>query len=330
VSRIPLRLVLTAGEPAGIGPDICLMLAAGDMPAETVLVGDRRQLAERAAALGIDVVLTEYRRGAPRRGSHSPGEIQIMSFPFPNIDCRGHPDPANATALLAGLEWAAGACMQGEFDALVTAPLQKSVINDAGLPFSGHTEFLAETTGAPLPVMMLATDELRIALVTTHLPLARVPAAITVDRLVRVIDVLHRDLRERFRIGEPRIRVCGLNPHAGESGHLGREEIEVITPALDQLRARGFVIEGPVAADTAFLDTEGKADAVLAMFHDQGLPVIKFAGFGRAVNITLGLPIIRTSVDHGTALTLAGTGRADAASLAVALRYAADLAERRG
>ncbi len=326
----PLRLVLTTGEPAGIGPDICLMLAAGELPAETVLVGDRRQLAARAADLGIDVVLSEYRRGARRRGGHTAGEIAVMSFPFPNADCCGQPDPANASALLAGLEWAAAMCMEGEFDALVTAPLQKSVINEADLPFSGHTEFLAAATGAKLPVMMLATDELRIALATTHLPLADVPAAITSARLQAVIDVLHGDLRQRFGIPDPAIRVCGLNPHAGESGHLGREEIEVMTPALNELRARGMAIEGPVSADTAFLDTRGKADAVLAMFHDQGLPVIKYAGFGRAVNITLGLPIIRTSVDHGTALALAGTGRADPASLAVALRQATELAARAG
>ncbi len=326
----PPRLVLTAGEPAGIGPDICLMLAAGSLPAEAVLAGDRRQLAERAATLGIDVVLTEYHRGEPRRGGHTPGEIPVMSFPLTNIECCGTPDPANASAVLAGLEWAARACLDGEFDALVTAPLHKSVINEAGLPFSGHTEFLAEATGAPLPVMMLATDELHIALATTHLPLAEVPTAITQDRLTGVIDVLHRDLRRRFRIDQPKIRVCGLNPHAGEAGHLGREEIEVITPALDELRARGLDIEGPVAADTAFLDTAGKADAVLAMFHDQGLPVIKYAGFGKAVNITLGLPIVRTSVDHGTALALAGTGHADPASLGVALRYAVELSGRGG
>ncbi len=330
MAATPPRLVLTAGEPAGIGPDICLMLAAGPLPAETVLVGDRRQLAGRAATLGIDVVLSEYHRGEPRRGGHTPGEIPVMSFPLANGECRGAPDPANAGAVLAGLEWAARACLEGEFDALVTAPLHKSVINEAGMSFSGHTEFLAEATGAPLPVMMLATDQLRIALATTHLPLADVPAAITTERLTGVIDVLHRDLRQRFRIDEPKIRVCGLNPHAGEAGHLGREEIEVITPALDELRARGLAIEGPVPADTAFLDTAGKADAVLAMFHDQGLPVIKYAGFGSAVNITLGLPIVRTSVDHGTALTLAGTGRADPASLGVALRYAAELAGDRG
>ena len=326
----PPRLVLTAGEPAGIGPDICLMLAAGPLPAETVLVGDRRQLAERAAALGIEVVLTEYHRGDPRRGAHAAGEIPVMSFPLPNVDCCGAPDPANAGALLAGLEWAARACLDGEFDALVTAPVQKSVINEAGHAFSGHTEFLAAATGAPLPVMMLATDELRVALATTHLALADVPEAITAERLTRVIDVLHHGLRRRFGVPEPRIRVCGLNPHAGERGHLGREELEVIAPALDALRARGMAIEGPVSADTAFLDTAGKADAVLAMYHDQGLPVIKYAGFGKAVNITLGLPIVRTSVDHGTALALAGTGRADPASLGVALRHAAELAARGG
>ncbi|NBC23442.1 MAG: 4-hydroxythreonine-4-phosphate dehydrogenase PdxA [Gammaproteobacteria bacterium] len=329
MAATPPRLALTAGEPAGIGPDICLMLAAGPLPAETVLVGDRRQLAERAAALGIEVVLTEYHRGDPRRGGHTAGEIPVMSFPLPSVDCCGTPDPANAGALLAGLEWAARACLEGEFDALVTAPVQKSVINEAGHAFSGHTEFLAAATGAPLPVMMLATHELRIALATTHLPLADVPAAITAERLTRVIDVLHHDLRRRFGIAEPRIRVCGLNPHAGEGGHLGREELDVIAPALDELRARGMALEGPVSADTAFLDTAGKADAVLAMYHDQGLPVIKYAGFGKAVNITLGLPIVRTSVDHGTALSLAGTGRADSASLGVALRYAAELAARR-
>ncbi len=328
MAESPTRLVLTAGEPAGIGPDITLMLATGSLPAEVVVVGDRQLLADRVRRLGLDLRLEDYEPGQARRGGHRPGELQVVSFPFPAADCCGRPDPANASALLAGLDWAARACLSGEFDALVTAPVQKSTINDAGIAFSGHTEFLAERTGADLPVMMLASGDLRVALVTTHLPLSAVPQAITAERVTRVLEILHDELRGRFGIPAPRIRVCGLNPHAGESGHLGREEIDVVIPALERLRERGMNLEGPLPADTAFVDGAGGADAVLAMYHDQGLPVIKFAGFGRAVNITLGLPIVRTSVDHGTALALAGTGRADPASLGVAIRQAAEIAGR--
>jgi len=238
----------------------------------------------------------------------------------------GQPDPASAPAVLAMLRRAAEGCLEGEFAAMVTAPVHKAVINDAGLPFSGHTEFLAGITGGE-PVMLLAADKLRVALATTHLPLAEVPRAITAERVQRVLRVLDYDLRTRFGIAEPRILVAGLNPHAGEGGHLGREEIEVIEPALARLRREGLELEGPLPADTLFTPRRlENADAVLAMYHDQGLPVLKFAGFGRAVNITLGLPVVRTSVDHGTALDLAGTGKAESGSLVAALEAALELA----
>ena len=239
----------------------------------------------------------------------------------------GHLDRANARHVLQLLDRAIDGCVSGEFAAMVTAPVQKSVINDAGIKFSGHTEYLAERTGGAHPVMMLANGSLRVALATTHLPLKDVSAAITAELLQQVLRVVDRDLRTRFAIPAPRILVCGLNPHAGESGHLGREEIEIIAPALDALRRAGMQLIGPAPADTAFTASMlQQADAVLAMFHDQGLPVIKYAGFENAVNVTLGLPIIRTSVDHGTALSLAGTGKADSSSLAAAIDMALQLA----
>ena len=279
-------------------------------------------LERRAQQLNLSIELSSY-AASVSRPTHRRGTLRVLHVPVAAPVQPGVLDPANARYVLNMLNAAAQGCLSGEFDAMVTAPVQKSVINDAGVPFSGHTEYLAERTGGAYPVMMLATADLRVALATTHLPLQQVSAAITDELLSRVLRILDEDLRRRFDIPSPRILVCGLNPHAGESGHLGREEIEVIAPTLERLRKEGLNLTGPAPADTAFTPHMLKdADAVLAMFHDQGLPVIKFAGFRDAVNITLGLPIVRTSVDHGTALALAGTGQADASSLAAAMQMA--------
>jgi len=314
-------IALTPGEPAGIGPDISLALAARELPVRLIAFADRDMLDDRARRLGLTVSLERATEDLPQ---HRPGTLLVHHIPLAaQVRC-GAPDPANAAAILATLDAAVDACQAGRCQAIVTAPLQKSVINDAGIPFSGHTEYLAARTGAELPVMMLAAGELRVALATTHLPLSAVPDAITRPRLERVIEILHRELGQHFGITRPRILVCGLNPHAGEGGHLGREELEIIGPALASLRERGVDLVGPLPADTLFTPRHlSGADAVLAMYHDQGLPVLKYAGFGRAVNITLGLPLVRTSVDHGTALDLAGSGRADAGSLYEAVICAA-------
>jgi len=294
-----------------------------------VVVSDPELMRSRARQVGIDVTITEIdpHDGVPREAAA--GELLVVRFPFPSAVGCGHPDPANARALLDGLRHAVDGCLQGRYRALVTAPLHKAVINDAGIPFSGHTEFLAACCGAPLPVMMLAAADLRVALATTHLPLRDVPDAITVDRLRDVLRILLHDLRNRFGIDAPEVVVCGLNPHAGEGGHLGWEDAEIIAPVVAEFAARGERVRGPLPADTAFTPACGRKDAVLAMYHDQGLPVLKYAGFGAAVNITLGLPIVRTSVDHGTAFDLAGTGRADPGSLVAAVEMAASLTETR-
>lgn len=323
------RILLTSGEPAGIGPDLCLAIAQQAWECDLVCAGDIALLRERARLLGLNVRLEAYERGMPAR-THEPASLRVLSVPTRAAVEPGVLNPANARYVLALLDAAIAGCTSGEFHAMVTAPVQKSVINDAGVPFSGHTEYLAERTGGAQPVMLLACDQFRVALVTTHLPLSAVPAAITEERIASVATILDRDLKHKFGIARPRVLVCGLNPHAGESGHLGREEIEIIGPALERLRSQGLDLIGPVPADTAFTPhaLEG-IDAVLAMYHDQGLPVLKHAGFGNAVNVTLGLPIIRTSVDHGTALSLAGTGKADAGSLAAAIRTALEMCRAR-
>jgi 4-hydroxythreonine-4-phosphate dehydrogenase len=283
-------------------------------------------LRERAEATGIKTTVTEIDVADAATTNAANGELLTISEPFPApVEC-GRLNPANAPALLDGLRRAVSACLDGQFAGLVTAPLQKSVINDAGVPFSGHTEFLAELTDARSPVMLLVAGDLRVALASTHLPLRDVPDSLTRKGLRKVLQVLVDDLRSRFGIDEPEIVVCGLNPHAGERGHLGSEDADIIAPVVDEFVARGFNIRGPLPADTAFTPAAGHKDAVLAMYHDQGLPVLKYAGFGNAVNVTLGLPIIRTSVDHGTALDLAGTGQADNGSLLHAIRLAAELA----
>jgi len=319
------RLILTCGEPAGIGPDLCIDIAGRSWPCELVVAGDMEVLRSRAQQLRKSVTLLPYSRDAQSAGHHA-GTLSVLNVPVATAVRAGQLDRANARHVLALLDRAIDGCVAGEFAAMVTAPVQKSVIKDAGIAFSGHTEYLAERTGGAHPVMMLTNGSLRVALATTHLPLKDVSAAITTDLLQRVLRIIDRDLRNRFAIAAPRILVCGLNPHAGESGHLGREEIEVIAPALDALRRTGMHLVGPAPADTAFTaQMLRQTDAVLAMYHDQGLPVIKYAGFENAVNVTLGLPIIRTSVDHGTALALAGTGKADSGSLAAAIELALQL-----
>ncbi|MFN2644963.1 MAG: 4-hydroxythreonine-4-phosphate dehydrogenase PdxA [Burkholderiales bacterium] len=294
------RIALTSGEPAGVGPELCVRVAREALDAELVVIGDRSLLG-----------------GAPR----------VEHVPLARAVTPGRLDAANAGYVLTVLDRALGGCLSGEFAAMVTAPVQKSVINDAGMPFTGHTEYLAERSKSEHVVMMLVGGGLRVALATTHLPLAEVPRAITAESLGRTLRVLDADLRRRFRIARPRILVAGLNPHSGESGHLGREDIDAIAPAIADARGAGIDASGPIPADTLFVPERLKnADAALAMYHDQGLPVLKYASFGRGVNITLGLPFIRTSVDHGTALDLAGTGRADAGSLREALELAIELA----
>lgn len=322
------RIAITPGEPAGIGPDQCIMLSQRYLPCELVIVASPELLQQRAKELGMPIEIKLF--DPTQAPALQPvGHMQVLPVELAEpVQC-GKLNPANSRYVLKTVTKAVKGCMDGTFAAMVTAPVHKGIINDAGFTFSGHTEFIAELTGGQ-PVMMLATEGLRVALVTNHLPLADVSAAITHTRLRSVIRVLEQDLREHFHCGQPRILVCGLNPHAGESGHLGREEVEVITPVLESIRAQGIDVVGPLPADTVFtpkyLDS---ADAVLAMYHDQGLPVLKYKGFGRAVNITLGLPIIRTSVDHGTAISIAGTGQADIGSLTVALQTALTMASNR-
>jgi 4-hydroxythreonine-4-phosphate dehydrogenase len=322
----PGRVYLTPGEPAGIGPDLALMVARRRLPAELVAVADPDLLRERARVLKLKVRLEELRPGTRPR-PHRPGHLWVHPVKLRASARAGRLDPVNASYVLDTLRDAARLSEGGRGAALVTGPVHKGVINDAGIAFTGHTEFLAELTGIATPVMMLVAGRLRVALATTHLALRDVPAAISAPRIKAVLRVLGSDLRGRFGIARPRILVCGLNPHAGEGGHLGREEIDAIEPALAELRAEGLDLTGPLPADTLFTPKAlARADAVLAMYHDQGLPVLKYAGFGTAVNVTLGLPIIRTSVDHGTAVDLAGTGRAEPGSLLAAIAMAAALA----
>ena len=321
------RFALTPGEPAGIGPDLCLLLARDSQPHALIAIASIELMRVRAAELGLDITLIEV---TPDRWPDQPaaaGSLYVWDTPLASPVMSGQLTAANAPYVLTTLQRAGNGCVDGSFAGMITAPVHKGVINEAGIPFSGHTEFLAELTGTEQVVMMLATRGLRVALVTTHLPLKDVAAAITAERLQRVTRILHTDLVSKFGIARPRILVCGLNPHAGEGGHLGREEIEVIEPALEALRHEGIDLVGPLPADTLFTPKHlDNCDAVLAMYHDQGLPVLKYKGFGAAVNVTLGLPIVRTSVDHGTALDLAGTGRVDTGSLQVALETAYQMA----
>jgi len=322
ITRLPVpRIALTPGEPAGIGPDLCIQLAQQDLPCEIVVIASAQLLAERAEQLGLPVQIKEF-DGAMPAAAQTAGCLTVLPVELAEpVQC-GQLNPANSRYVLKTITKAAKGCLDGIFAAMVTGPVHKGVINDAGLPFTGHTEFIAGITGGH-PVMMLATPGLRVALATTHLPLSEVSSAITHTRLRTVIRILDNELRSRFGIAHPKILVCGLNPHAGENGHLGREEIDIIEPVLDSFRKQGLNLHGPLPADTLFTDKYlATAGAVLAMYHDQGLPVLKHMGFGQAVNITLGLPIIRTSVDHGTALDLAGSGTADLGSLQFALQTA--------
>jgi 4-hydroxythreonine-4-phosphate dehydrogenase len=312
-SALPV-IAVTSGEPAGIGPDICLQLAERAWPARLVVLGDRELFAARAVMLDLDA-----------------SAIAIHHVPLRKSALAGRCDAANARYVLDMLDVALDGCVSGDYAAMVTAPVQKSIINDAGIAFSGHTEYLADRTATPRVVMMLAGAGLRVALATTHLALKDIPAAITRSDLEITIRILHADLRSKFGIARPRILVAGLNPHAGEGGHMGREEIEVIGPVLDKLRAEGMDLVGPLPADTLFTrNVLAGSDAQLAMYHDQGLAVLKYAAFDEGINVTLGLPVIRTSVDHGTALDLAGTGKASPNSLFAAVDAAIDMASRQG
>ena len=330
----PKPLIVTAGEPAGIGPDLCVQLARPDV----VVIADRHLLQQRAKMLGMDLKIREWdssqlevvsgkweEHDSPLIADHS---LSVIHVPLVEPSIPGVLNAANSGYVLATLRRAVAGCQSGEFSGMVTAPVHKGIINDAGIPFTGHTEFLAELTGTPRVVMMLTGGGMRVALATTHLPLREVPDAITTVLLEDVLRILHLDLQRRFGINNPRILVAGLNPHAGEGGHMGREEIDVMIPVLDRLRAEGMHVSAPLPADTLFTqDKLLQCDCVLAMYHDQGLPVLKHASFGQGVNVTLGLPIIRTSVDHGTALDLAGSGRADIGSMLEAIAVAVQMAQ---
>ncbi|ASP37407.1 4-hydroxythreonine-4-phosphate dehydrogenase PdxA [Bacterioplanes sanyensis] len=321
-----VRLAITCGEPAGIGPDLIIQLAQQQQHQQWVVIGCRRTLLQRAQQLGLPLTLHDF--DATHTAATPAGELTLVDVPTRTEVQHGQLDANNAEHVLALLRIAAEGCLQGRWQGVVTAPVHKGIINQAGTEFSGHTEFFRDISGCDEVVMMLATEDLRVALVTTHLPLHQVADAITAERIERVTTILHHDLQRFFGIAAPHILVAGLNPHAGEDGHLGREEIDIITPALQRLRAQGLNLTGPLPADTLYTPKHLQhADATLAMYHDQGLPVLKFHGFGRAANITLGLPFVRTSVDHGTALDLAGTGNADSGSLATAINVAATMAQ---
>mgnify|MGYP000214467982 CR=1 FL=1 len=315
------RIALTPGEPAGIGPDLCIQLAQQDLACQLVVIADPKLLEQRAKQLNLPLKI-ELFDSELAISAHIAGTLIVLPCLLNTQAKCGVLNKNNSPYVLKTIEIATQGCVSGLFSAMLTGPVHKGIINDAGIAFTGHTEFIADITGGH-PVMMLATEGLRVALVTTHLPLKEISAAITPETLKTVIQLLDKDLRLRFGIENPLILVCGLNPHAGEGGHLGREEIDIIEPVLNQCRGSGINLQGPLPADTLFTDKYlTNADAVLAMYHDQGLPVLKYKGFGKAVNITLGLPIIRTSVDHGTALDLAGTGKADAGSILYALQSA--------
>ena len=321
------RLLVTTGEPAGIGPDICVRLAAEAHPEQLVFAGDPDLLIQRSRSLGLQLDVQPYEPGQPRTPQRA-GEMRVLPSTLARPSIPGRAEPANASYVLAMLDAAIEGCVSREFDAVVTAPVHKGLICESGRPFSGHTEYFAERLGCRRPVMLLVAETLRVALATTHLPLRAVPDALDSDLLLETLRVMDHDLRRLFRIEHPTILVCGLNPHAGEGGHLGWEDCRIIAPAIECARAEGIRAEGPLPADTAFTPRAlARADAVLAMYHDQGLPVVKHAGFGRGVNVTLGLPILRTSVDHGTAFELAGSGQADHGSLAAAVDLAARLAD---
>jgi len=325
-----MRFAITPGEPAGIGPDLIIQYVQQAHPHELVCIADSNMLLQRAKKLGLPLTVHSY--DANKEQTQTAACLTVLEEPLSNPAVCGVADKTNAQSQLNALKHAVHGCLNGEFSALITGPMHKGIINEAGIPFTGHTEYLAELTQTKKVVMMLAAPEsktqLRVALATTHLPLAEVSSSITQECLKDVITILAQDMKKHFGVKQPRILVCGLNPHAGEDGHLGREEIETITPVINELKNKGFNLNGPLPADTVFTQPYlEEADAVLAMYHDQGLPVLKHVGFGAAVNVTLGLPIIRTSVDHGTAFNLAGTGKANSGSLNAALNMAIQMAE---
>jgi 4-hydroxythreonine-4-phosphate dehydrogenase len=323
------RIVITAGEPAGIGMDLCAMLAWQALPASIVVIADHNALKNRAAMLGLTLQIQDFKYGDELPQHLGNGHLDVLHQPVSVTVSAGQLNPVNSTYVLKTLTTAIDGCVNHEFDAMVTAPVHKGVINDADIAFTGHTEFLAEHTNTTQVVMMLVGGGMRVALATTHLPLNAVSAAITQDGLENTIRILHHDLVTHFGIKAPKILVTGLNPHAGESGYLGHEEIETITPVLEKLRTENMQLIGPLPADTLFTPHHlANTDCVLAMYHDQGLPVLKYASFGGGVNVTLGLPIIRTSVDHGTALDLAGKGNIEIGSLLAAINLAIELAQR--
>lgn len=324
-SSLPVFAV-TSGEPSGVGPELCVRLPERKWPAHLVVVGDAELIEERLERAGRAMVVRPWQPDMKPEA----GVFDVLHCPLACPALAGKPSPKNAAYVLATLDRALEGCMRGMFSGMVTAPVHKGVICDAGVRFSGHTEYLAEKTATPEVVMMLVGGRMRVALATTHLPLAEVPKALTRKRLTRTLEILHHDLETNFGLSRPRILVAGFNPHAGEGGHIGREEIDIIIPVLEDLRAKGMSLIGPLPADTLFTPPKlREADAVLAMYHDQGLPVLKYASFGSGVNVTLGLPIIRTSVDHGTAFDLAGSGKADPGSLFAAVELAIDMAKAR-
>ena len=325
-SHTPPKLILTTGEPAGIGPDLILTAAQHDWNAHLIAVGSTSVLASRAELLGQRIKLIPY-NSYDTSAPHRAGRLPVIDIPLHEPCTTGEPSTASASYVLAQLDLAVNICLAGECQAMVTTPVHKAIINEAGIPFSGHTEYLAEATNTDHVVMLLASGDLRVALATMHLPLRSVPDAINAMQLQGTLNMLHQELMQRFGMEAPRITVLGLNPHAGESGHLGTEEATLISPVCATLRQQGLSIDGPLPADTAFTPSmRAQTDAYLAMYHDQGLPVLKALGFRDTVNITLGLPIIRTSVGHGTALDLAGTGKADGGSLSAAIQTAIDMA----
>lgn len=327
MNAIPHRIIITPGEPAGIGPDITLAIAQLEWPVELIVVADPDLLKQRAQQLNLPITLQQYDDDAAVK-QHQPGRLSVLSTPLAASVTPGALDPANAQYVLRTLEIAAGFAAAHKVAAIVTGPVHKGILNQAGINFSGHTEYFAQYCDVPKTVMLFVVDQLKVALATTHLPLAAVPAAITTENLRTTLTILHTELKQKFGLAHPRIAVCGLNPHAGENGYLGREEIDTIAPCLIQLRNEQFNIQGPFSADTIFTPQQlAHTDAVLAMYHDQALPLVKYIGFNHAVNVTLGLPFIRTSVDHGTAIDLAGTGKADAGSLQAALNLAIQLSQ---
>lgn len=325
-----LRLLITPGEPAGIGPDITVKLAQEAWDVEIIAIADPALLMERANQLGLPLVCVPCDLQSPPT-AHQPGQLKVLPISLHQPVTPGTLSTANAGYVLQTLNTAAELCLSNQADAIVTGPVHKGVMNEAGIPFSGHTEYFAEVCHVPQTIMLFVVEQLKVALMTTHLPLSAVPSAITQTKITSTLQLLNDELKTKFHVAAPRILVCGLNPHAGENGHLGREEIDVIRPAIETLRQQGLLIEGPLPADTVFTPPfMARAEVIVGMYHDQVLPVVKTLGFGNAVNVTLGLPFIRTSVDHGTALDVAGTGQADAGSLSVAMKLAVEMMGLRG